>query len=85
MQVKSGLSDELDLFVCSTRDGRFMTYLELLMFLFSHWNIGESVIRRALWLRGYKRCISQSKPPITEAKKQKWLLFAQNNLDWRVK
>lgn len=82
--LSSSQIDELEHFVCSSRDGRFMTYLELSMFPFSHWNIGESVIRRALQYRGYERCISQFKPQITEVSKQKRLLFAQNHLDWTV-
>ena len=74
--------DELEHYVRSSRNGRFMTYLELSMYPFSHWNIGEHVFRRALHKRGYRRCISRLKPPLTEENKMKRLQFAREHLEW---
>lgn len=76
--------DELEHFVRSSRNGRFMTYLELSTYPFSHWNIEEHVIRRALHKRGYRRCISRLKPPLTEENKMKRLQFAREHLEWTI-
>ena len=76
--------DELENYVRSSREGRFMSFLELSMYPFSHWNVGEKAIRNALIRRGYSRCISQRKPPLNDINRRKRLLFAQTHLSWTV-
>lgn len=62
-----------------------MTYLELVTVQFSHWNVGEKAIRNTLERRGYKRCVSQSKPPLSEENKRRRLLFTRSHLSWTIK
>lgn len=78
-------ADKLKHFVCSSRVGQFITYLELDMVQSSHWNVGKKVIRNTLERRGYKRCVSQSKPPISKENKMRLLLFAWCHLSWTIK
>ena len=63
--LSSEQMEELVEYIRSSEDGRFMTYFELAIYPFAHWNVGEIAIRGALRRRGYRRCISQCKPPLT--------------------
>ena len=74
--------DELEAFVRESPETRQMSYLELAMGTFSHWRCSEQLISNALKKRGYSRCISRKKPPLSAINKQKRLEFAQSHLDW---
>ncbi|KAI1000059.1 hypothetical protein K3495_g8138 [Podosphaera aphanis] len=82
--LSSDQTDELVEYIRSSEDGRFMTYFELAIYPFAHWNVGEIAIRGALRRRGYRRCISQCKPPLTPENMQKRLLFARTHRDWTI-
>ena len=82
--LSSEQTDELVEYIRSSEDGRFMTYFELAIYPFAHWNFGEIAIRGALRRRGYRRCISQCKPPLAPENTQKRLLFARTHRDWTI-
>ena len=82
--LNSSQVNELERYIISSREGRFMTYLELSMFPFAKWGCGEDAIRGALIRRGYRRCISIRKPPLSLENKRKRLIFAQTHRHWTV-
>ena len=57
--------DQLEEFICSSREARQCSYLELSVH-FSSWAAGESAIRSALKGRGYSRCLPRRSPPLSE-------------------
>ena len=69
--LSSDQVDELEKFVCSCRESRQMTYLELAMGPFKEWGVSEQVIRNNLIKRGYSRHRAVSKPRLTEATRNK--------------
>lgn len=56
--------DELEKFVCSSRETRQMNSLELAM-NFPQWNVGVDAVWNALKRRGYSRRIARNKPPLS--------------------
>ncbi|KAI1005734.1 hypothetical protein K3495_g2486 [Podosphaera aphanis] len=61
--------DELERFICSSRETRRMTYLEVAC-NFPDWNIGERTVRNALQQRGYAHRLPRNKPPLSERNKR---------------
>ncbi|KAI0994677.1 hypothetical protein K3495_g13504 [Podosphaera aphanis] len=57
--------DQLEEFICKSREARQCSYLELSVH-FSSWAAGESAIRSALKGRGYSRCLPRRSPPLSE-------------------
>lgn len=53
--------DELEAYIMSSPLARQMSFLELAVNPFSHWNCGENAIRMALVRRGYRRCLVRTK------------------------
>lgn len=64
--------DELEEFVCSSRENRQMSYLEVAT-NFPDWNVGEMAVKNALEKRGYSRCLVRTKPPQGKATSEKVL------------
>ncbi|KAI1006730.1 hypothetical protein K3495_g1484 [Podosphaera aphanis] len=60
--------DELESFVRSSEDGKYMSYLQLANGPFGHWNVSESVIKRALKNRGCTRHKTIDRYPLPENK-----------------
>lgn len=69
-------------YIRSSAVARRMTYLELAVGPFCHWNCGEGTIRRALTRRGYRRYQARIKPVLSEQNRAKRLRFAQDHVDW---
>jgi ketohexokinase/beta-glucosidase len=59
-----------------------MTFYELAIGPFAHFNVGEKAIRHCLELRGYKRRVALSKPPLTEKHKEDRLRWAIEHANW---
>lgn len=76
--------DELETYVCSSRATRQISYRKLARGPFSHWNVGEYVIRYALQSRGYKRCKARAKPPLSNANRLKRLEWARAHVEWEL-
>lgn len=60
--------DQIEEFVCSSRENRRMSYLEI-AFNFSEWNVGECAVKNALEKRGYKRNLNRQKPVASREEK----------------
>ena len=58
--------DEIEAFVCSSRETRRMSYLELARTRFAEWGATENQIKNSLQRRGYARRIARRKPSLTE-------------------
>lgn len=74
-------ADELEAFVCSSRQARQMSYLALSL-VFKHWGVSEYAIRYALYKRGYRRYVARQKPPLSEANRKKRLEWAREHVHW---
>ena len=61
-----------------------MTRLELASVQISRRNAGEKAIRNTLERRGYKRCVFQGKPPLSEENERRRLLFLRSHLSWTI-
>ena len=70
--------DELEKFVCSSRETRRMSYLELAM-NFPQWNVGVDAVRNALKRRGYSRRIARNKPPLSAEHRRLRLEWAERH------
>ena len=60
-KISTEQGDELEKFVCSSRETRRMSYLELAM-NFPQWNVRVDAVRNVLKRRGYSRRIARNKP-----------------------
>ena len=74
--------EELITFVCSSRTNRLMSYIHLASGPFAQWDVGEFVIRHALYKEGFRRWVARAKPPISEANRIKRLRWAEEHLSW---
>ncbi|KAH7014055.1 hypothetical protein B0J12DRAFT_552422, partial [Macrophomina phaseolina] len=52
-------SNQLEVFVCSSRSNRLLSYFQLAHGPFASWRVGEGVIRRALAARGFQRYVAR--------------------------
>ena len=77
-------TDELEVFVTSTRTGLLMSYFELARVQFRHRNVSEHVVRRVLRSRGYERRIAQSKPPLRTDHMRRRKMWAEEHLKWTI-
>lgn len=73
--------DELELFVCSSKTGRLMSYLKLSMAL-PHLNASSDQIKAALYKRGFKRYVARQKPPLSEKNRRDRLAWALEHVNW---
>lgn len=62
-------------FINSSQEARLISYLELSLHL-PHLNATKNLIRNALQSRGYRRCLTRQKPPLTKEHRQQRLQFA---------
>lgn len=76
--------DQIEAFVCSSRETRQMTYLELAMGEFSEWAVTENQIGNALRRRGYTCRIALRKPPLTARHKIIRKQWAKDHLTWSI-
>ena len=76
--------DELEGFICSCREGRQMSYLELAIGPFKEWGVSERVIRGHLKKRGYSRHRAVSKPRLTESTRIKRKQWAEAHRFWSI-
>jgi len=74
--------DQLEVFVCSSKTGRLMSYLNLSVGPFSNWEVGEYAIRNTLRKRGYSRHVARAKPPLSPENRQIRLAFAHEHVNW---
>ncbi|KAI1007939.1 hypothetical protein K3495_g279 [Podosphaera aphanis] len=75
--------DELERFICSSRETRRMTYVEVAC-NFPDWNIGEQTVRNALQQRGYARRLPRKKPPLSERNKRIRKSWAEAHRHWTL-
>ncbi|KAI0995880.1 hypothetical protein K3495_g12301 [Podosphaera aphanis] len=74
--------DQLEEFICSSREARQCSYLELSVH-FSSWTAGESAIGSALKGRGYSRCLPRRSPPLSENHMMARKVWAEQRLQWQ--
>ncbi|KAI0994206.1 hypothetical protein K3495_g13976 [Podosphaera aphanis] len=74
--------DQLEEFICSSREARQCSYLELSAH-FSSWAVGESAFRSALEGIGYSRCIPRRSPPLSEDHMMARKVWAEQRLQWQ--
>lgn len=74
--------DEIEAFVCSSRETRRISYLELASTRFAEWGATENQIRNSLQRRGYARRIARRKPPLTEDLKKDRKQWAEDHKLW---
>lgn len=74
--------EELVRYVCSSRTTRLMSYLHLATGPFSHWQVGQYVIRHALRQEGFSRYIARAKPPLSPKNIQSRLQWALEHRHW---
>ena len=70
--------DESEIFICSSKETRQMTYLELAV-NFPRWNVDEDAIRNALKRKGYSRFIARIEPPLSVEHRRLRLQWAERN------
>ncbi|KAI0996180.1 hypothetical protein K3495_g11999 [Podosphaera aphanis] len=80
--LSSAYVEKLEAFVCSCRETRQMSFLELALH-FRQWGVGEFAIRNALRKRGYERRLPRRCPPLTENHRSVRLFWAEQHLSWR--
>ncbi|KAI1001377.1 hypothetical protein K3495_g6822 [Podosphaera aphanis] len=73
--------DQLEEFICSSREARQCSYLELSVHF--SWAAGESAIRSALKGRGYSRCLPTRSPPLSENHMMARKVWAEQRLQWQ--
>ena len=62
--------NQLKVFICSSRTGRLISYLQLATGPFYDWHVGGYAIRNALRKRGYSRHVARAKPPLSPENRQ---------------
>jgi len=72
---------ELVDFVCTSKQSRRMSFIQLSMLLFAG-RYGVWVIKRTLYRLGFRRRVARKKPPISEVNRQKRLAWASEHLHW---
>ncbi|KAI1006616.1 hypothetical protein K3495_g1605 [Podosphaera aphanis] len=81
-QLNSAQVDELEAFVCSSRETRQMSLLELALH-FRRSSAGEYAIWNALRKRGYERRLPRSTPPLSENHRAVRIWLSEQHLNWR--
>jgi ketohexokinase/beta-glucosidase len=74
--------DEIEIFICSSRTGRLMSYLHLATGPFEHFQVGQYAIQLALKKRGYTRHVARAKPPLNAQNRANRLQWAQEHVNW---
>ncbi|KAI1004296.1 hypothetical protein K3495_g3914 [Podosphaera aphanis] len=80
--LSSAQVDELEAFVCSSRQTRQMSLLELALHS-RRWSAGEHAIRNALRKRGDERRIPRSSLPLSENHRAVRIWWSEQHLNWR--
>lgn len=75
--------EELVEFVCSSKQGRRMTYEQLAKH-FAWWEVKKDGIRAALEREGFHRRVAMCKPPISEKNRKLRLQFALEHRGWTL-
>lgn len=75
--------DELVTFVCQSRATRQMIYLALASH-FRAWEVSEYTIRYASRGRGFTRCVTLAKPPLSQANKEVRLRWAIEHAEYTL-
>ena len=73
--------DYLVIFICSSKESRRMSFLELSQVLFEK-RFGMWAIKNTLYRLGFRRRVARKKPPITEKNRQTRLQWAKDHKDW---
>ena len=74
-------TDELEVFVVSSKTGRLMSYLHLSM-EFLQFDAGADAFKYALEKRGFHQRVARQKPPLSEKNQADRLAFAEAHKDW---
>jgi len=74
--------DEIELFICSKRSNRLLSYERLAIGPLRRFGVGPDAIKNALERRGYRRYVAYRKPPLSEKNKQERLQFAREHVNW---
>jgi len=80
-QLTNDQIDELVTHVGHSRASRQRSFAGLAEGPFSHWNVGEYVIRNALRSRRYVRRIARAKAPLSDANRQIRLAWAEEHVN----
>lgn len=79
--LNASQEEELVAFICGSREGRRMPFLQLSMTLFEA-KFGVWAIKNTLYRLGFRRRIARKKPPITEKNRQLRLAWAHEHANW---
>lgn len=82
-KLTSAQVDEIEEFVCSSRETRQMPYLEVAL-NFPQWGVGEKAVKNGLESRGFTRCLARNKPPISDRNRLIRKNWAEAHLNWNV-
>ncbi|KAI0993242.1 hypothetical protein K3495_g14942 [Podosphaera aphanis] len=80
--LSSAQVDELEAFVCSSRETRQISLLELALHS-RRWSAGEHAIRNALRKRGHERRIPRNSLPLSENHRAVRIWWSEQHLNWR--